>query len=512
MIIRLLPRRPAAGGRKETPRAMTHCGCAPVRWDTGPEYFSRRMESAVNNDNNSARLRGLLESESSDAREIIGCLFDEGTFAELGGFVRRELTETDRLFGGGESDFEPVITGYGSVNGKLTYAFVQDASRMKGALTSAHAKKICDLMYKALGRGAPVIGVFASNGAVVTEGVAALSGYGQIIRAASDCKGRIPLIAVIDGVCASAAAAAAGIFDFTVITDKGSVYVVPPFLLKARFGDTESGTAKAAYERGAADMICPDRAGAAEAARKLISLLPSSADDDAVDVTGDDINRLTPEIADMDPASLDVKDVIKTIADNGCFIELRSGFSPEIVTGLAVLNGRTVGVAANQPSLGGRITPSGADKAAELIDFCDSFGLPLLTLTDVPGFDLSDDSEKSGFASALARLGYAYATSSSPKVTAVIGPSYGGGYVLMGSKALGADICLALEGASIAPLSPDAAAELLRGDKPKDELKRLYAENVSSPLCAARYGEIDEIVVPEELRQRIISAFETLCD
>ena len=466
----------------------------------------------MNIDNNSAQLREKLENESSDAREMIGYLFDEGTFAELGGFVRRELTETDKLFGGAESEFEPVITGYGSVGGRLVYAFVQDASRMKGALTSAHAKKICDLMYKALNRGAPVVGVFASNGAVVTEGVAALAGYGQIIRAASDCKGEIPLIAVIDGVCASTAAAAAGIFDFTVITEKGSMYVVPPFLLKPRFGDEDSGTAKAAYERGEADVLCPDRAGAADAVRRLVSLLPSNAGETAVDVSEDDMNRLTPEIAGIDPGSADVRDIIKSLADCGGFTELKSGYAPDMVTGFIVLNGRTAGVVANQPDHGGRITPAGARKAADIIDICDSFRLPLLTLTSAPGFDISDGSEKNGFAEALASLGYAYATSSSPKVTAVIGPAYGGGYVLMGSKALGADVCLALENARIAPLSTEAAAELIKDGRPKDETKKLYDDAVSSPLSAARNGEIDEIVAAEELRQRVISAFEMLCD
>ena len=462
----------------------------------------------------SAQLREQLENESSAARKLISELFDDGTFAEIGAYIRKERTETDKIFGADyECEFEPVITGYGSVGGKLVYAFIQDESRIKGALTSAHAKKICDLMYAALKRGAPVVGVFASNGSVVTEGSAALSGYGQLIRAYSDCKGEIPLIAVIDGVCASTAAAAAGISDIVAVTGKGSLYVVPPFLMKSKNPGTKAGCAEFAAGTGAADLLYDDAAQAFSGIRDLISVLPSFSGDEAVDAPEDDLNRLTPEIAGMDPASLDIRDVIKAVADNGKYIEIGERYAPDMVAALAVIAGRTIGIVGNQPCAGGgRITPKGAEKASRIIDFCSSFDIPLLTLADTLGFDISENSEKEGFAQSLSALGYSYAVSSSSKVTAVIGPAYGGGYVLMGSKSIGADICIALDSAKIAPLAPDAAAEFLKGDKPADELKKLYDENIASPLCAARNGDIDEIVSTEELRQRIISAFEMLCD
>lgn len=467
----------------------------------------------MKNDKNSAQLREQLENESSPARDLISGLFDERTFTELGAFIRREPTEADKIFGTpDEGDFESVICGYGAVDGRLVYAFAQDGTKMKGALTSAHAKKITDLLDKALQSGAPVVGIFSSNGAVVTEGVAGMAGYGAIIRSFSECKGEIPLISIIDGVCASTAAAIASISDVVAITDKGSLYVAPPFILKDRFSDKSAGSADFAAETGQADIRVKTSAEAAESVRTLLAKLPSNSGEVAVDASDDDLNRLTPEISSMNPDNLDIYDVIKAVSDEGFFFELGGGYAPELVSGIASLGGRSVGVVANQPKVnGGRITPKAAEKASRLIDLCDSFNLPILTLVDTLGFDISDESERYGFSQPLGLLGFSYSTASVPLVTIVIGPAYGGTYVLMGSKSLGADVCYALDTARIAPLAPAAAAEFLKGDMSKDEAKKLYGEKIASPLAAARAGDIDDIIAAEELRQHIISAFEMLC-
>jgi acetyl-CoA carboxylase carboxyltransferase component len=467
----------------------------------------------VKNDKNSAQLRKQLENESSPARDFISGLFDERTFTELGAYIRRVPNEADKLFGTpDEGDFESVICGYGAVEGRLVYAFAQDSTKMKGALTSAHAKKITDLLDKALQSGAPVVGVFSSNGAVVTEGVAGMAGYGAIIRRFTECKGEIPLISIVDGVCASTAAAIASISDVTAITDKGSLYVAPPFILKERYSDNSAGSADFAAETGQADIRVKSSAEAAETVRTLLTKLPSNSGEVAVDVSDDDLNRLTPEISSLNPDSLDIHDVIKAVSDEGFFFELGAGYAPELVSGIISLGGRSVGVVANQPEVnGGRITPKAAEKASKLIDLCDSFNIPILTLVDTLGFDISGEAEKYGFSQSLGLLGFSYSSASVPLVTVVIGPAYGGAYVLMGSKSLGADVCYALDTARIAPLAPDAAAEFLKGEMSKDEAKKIYGEKIASPLAAAKAGDIDDIIAAEELRQHIISAFEMLC-
>lgn len=468
----------------------------------------------MKNDKNSVQLREQLENESSPARNLISGLFDERTFTELGAYIRREPSKADKLFGTpDEGDFESVICGYGSVDGRLVYAFAQDSTKMKGALTSAHAKKITDLLDKALQSGAPVVGIFSSNGAVVTEGVAGLAGYGAIIRRFTECKGEIPIISIIDGVCASTAAAIASISDVVAITDNGSLYVAPPFILKERYSDNSAGSADFAAETGQADIRVKTSDEAVVAVRTLLEKLPANNGELAIDAFDDDLNRLTPEIADLDPDNLDINEVIKAVSDNGFFFELGAGYALELVSGLISLAGRTVGVVANQPKVnGGRITPKAAEKASKLVNLCDSFNIPILTLVDTLGFDISDEAEKNGFAQSLGVLGFSYSSALVPLVTVVVGPAYGGAYVLMGSKSLGADVCYALDTARIAPLAPAAAAEFLKGDMPKDDAEKLYNEMIASPLAAAKAGDIDDIIAPEELRQHIISAFEMLCN
>lgn len=460
----------------------------------------------------SSELRGQLTGEASPARERIAQLFDSGTFVELGAFVKRAQNENDKLFGAKDdgSEFESVICGYGAVDGRLTFAFAQDESKMKGALTSAHAKKICDILDRAFKCGAPVVGMYASSGAVLTEGTAALAGYGKILGKLALCRGIIPVVSVICGVCAGSAAAIAAMGDIMIATNKSSLYVNPPFILKAKFKDSDAGTASKGEANGIIDICASDDADAMAKTRELLRHLPSSSDDEtACDATNDDMNRQTPEAADM--VAGDVKALIKTVSDESFFIETGETCAPELVSGFIQLAGMTVGVVANQPTVKeGRLTPIAADKASKFIGICDSFNIPLLTLVNTAGFDVTDDSENAPYASSLANLAESYALSESPKVTVVAGSAYGGAFTFMGSKSLGTDVNFALDSAKISVMPADAALQFVSDGKNKAEFEASWYENMESPLSAAREGEIDDIIATEELRQRVIAAFEML--
>lgn len=450
-----------------------------------------------------ARLHELRQSERGKAGDIIGALFDEGTFAELGTFMKR-----------GEGDFEPVITGYGAIDERLVYAFIEDGTREKGAFGEGSAKKICALIDSAQKNKAPVVGVFDSAGAKIDEGVGALGGYGSVIRKLSEAKNVIPRIALINGVCSGAAAIAARMFDIVIaVKDKASIYINPPFLLGGKKTDSSI--------TGTTDIIADDIYDAAVKSRCLLSMLSSCCRQEIPRAeTNDDPNRQTPELLEIvSGGKYNVKDAIASIADNGEFTELGEFYATALVTGFIRLNGSAAGVAANNPaSDGGALTPAAAAKAAKFVRLCDGLGIPLLTLTDTTGYDCTQVSEDAPYASVLASLSEAYATADCPRVTVVLGHAYGSAFTIMGSKSLGTDIAFALESADISVMPPESAVQLLYGDKIKKSndpektragfLSEYKAE--SSPLAAARDGDIDDIIEYGELRQRIISAFEML--
>ncbi len=461
-----------------------------------------------------AELRAIAAGETSAAKERIRLLFDEGTFAETGAYAHRIAAE----FGGAENELEGVITGYGAIDGRLVFAFVQDFSRMKGAVGAMQAKKIADLYDLAIKNGAPIIGVFDSAGAYIMEGVEALAGYGKIMKKVSDASGVIPQIAVIAGNCGGAMTTVASMFDFVIGAEGASFYVNPPFITAELDKKAELGSVKSAAASGQMHAVCASDAEAMAYARRLLSYIPqNNADGTAYAATGDEINRLTPNVEAIVAAEgYQMADVISAISDDAAFLELSAEYAKSMLTGFVTLNGMVVGVVANNPAeKNGRITVCAAKKAARFVSFCDCFKVPLLTLVDTEGYDTSVDAEKAQYGAALAKLASAYASSDMAKVTVVLGKAFGAAYVLMGSKAIGADIALACENAKISAMPTASAVAFAWNDKVLDNAKRGEVEAewdavMASPVVAAKSGEIDDIISLDELRQRASAAFEML--
>ena len=422
--------------------------------------------------------------------ERISALFDAGTFVELGALVKRE------------GDYDGVICGYGAVNGKLAYAFLQDDTRNKGAFDSLGAKKIHWLYEMAVSNSAPVIGVFNSVGAVIYDGTDAMSAYGTLLSEIGNASGVVTQIAVVTGVCSGLMAAAAALMDFTVLAkDNASLYVVSPFL-----AGKETGTADSVSSEGLASKICENETEAFAFARQLTAMLPSHNSDCGSDATGDDCNR------EIDPAGKTGADLIREIADNADFTPLFDGYAAEMITGFAYVGGILTGIIANDPSVkGGALTPAGARKAAKMVRYCDAFRIPILTLTDSTGAEIDKAHESAPFAADLARLAKAYATAVTPKVTVYVGKAFAAGFVLMGSRALGADVVLALPSATFGILSPEASVAFVEQDRlnsgeSREELVRNWTEQQAGAGVAASHGDIDDIIEPVQLRQRICSA------
>ena len=461
-----------------------------------------------------SELRMAVTDEASAARERIRALFDEGTFSETGAFAHRIASE----LGGDGCEFEGVITGFGAVDGRLVFAFVQDPSRMKGALGAVHAKKICELYDLAIRNGAPVIGVFDSAGAFVMEGVEALAGYGKIMKKVSEASGVIPQIAVIAGVCGGAAATIASMFDIVIGAEKtGSFYVNPPFITNNLEKGAELGKISTAAKEGAVQVVSEDDTSALVFVRTLLSYIPqNSADGTAYSSSNDEINRLVDVDSIISADKYSMADVIGTVSDDAKFLELGAEFAKSMLTGFVTLNGMVAGVVANQPAVdGGKITADAAKKAARFVSFCDCFDIPVLTLVDTEGYEVSAEAEKANYGAALAKLASAYAASENAKVTVVLGKAYGAAYTIMGSKSIGADISLALDSAKISAMPTASAVAFAWNDKVTDNAKRGAVEAewdsvMASPVAAAKAGEIDDIISSDELRQRVSAAFEML--
>ena len=453
-----------------------------------------------------ADLRDLLGADSA-ARAIIDGLFDNGTFAEIGSYVRRVTTAADN--GVGASEFEGVITGYGAIDGRLTFAFVQDASRMKGAFGEAHAKKICALYDLAMKAGAPVIGVFDSNGAKVEEGVAAVAAYSKVMKKAADASGYIPQIALVNGVCAGSAAAFAAMFDFVVAKKDSSMFVTAPFLL----GGKSAGICGAA-KNGSVDVLCENADELTAKAKALLSYLPQNAEDSAFGDSEDDINRITPELDGV--LGTDTVATIASVADFGKFFEVCADYASEMICGFAFIGGISCGIVANNCKVkNGAITTDAADKASGFVNLCGSYGIPVVTLVDSVGIEATAENENAGYSSSLASLAYSYAQAPTALITVIVGKAYGVAATVFGSKSIGADVVYATDNASISAMAPEAAVQFLYADKlsagaDRAALVAEYKEKVSSPVEAAKLGEVDDIVVPEELRQRIIAAVEMM--
>lgn len=413
--------------------------------------------------------------------------FDAATFVELNAHMRRP-SDADAT--------EGVVCGYGALDGRLVFAFAQDASAMKGALDGRHADKIAALYAKAMTVGAPVVGFFDCAGAVVFEGAAALSGYGKLLATVTSASGVIPQIAVIDGVCAGTMAAVAALFDFTVVSGESKLYVGSP----TQLGEAVA-TADYAMENGNAALQAESKEAAAATARTLISYLPDHCKSGVPVLAGDDANRAV-ALADRTDAAT----ALSAVVDAGSLLSLNEGIAPSVKTGLARMGGAPVAVLAAD----GELTVAALSKMRKLISFADSFGMPVVSLVNCTGVATSAEDEPR-LAAALADLAHVLAKSCAPRVTAIVGAAIGAGFLFGGAKELGADLVLALPKAEISALTAPAAVAFLWNDRitaetSRADLEQEWEETNATPESAASTGAIDDIVAPAELRARLIAA------
>lgn len=432
-----------------------------------------------------------MEKGTTMGSQKIAALFDAGTFVETGAYVKRD------------GELTGVVCGYGAIGGKLVYAFSQDSDRKKGAFDARQAEKITSLYRLAMKNGAPVVGMFDSAGAVVCDGASAMSAYGKLLKVVSDASGVIPQIALISGICSGMSATVAAMFDLMItVKEQSQLFVNAPFIV-----GKEVGTVEAVAKNGLSSIEAENEAEAMKTVQKLIAMLPSNnAEDVVIEEITDDINRtLTADMAGG-------KARIEAISDMGEFTEIGAAYAEEMLTGLIRVGGVICGVVANDASKNnGAITVEGAKKAAKLISFCDSFSIPVLTLVDSVGVEVSKEAENAPLAAQLGKLAMSYATSGNAKVTVVCGKAYGAAFTLMGSKALGADMVYALPTSEISVMDPAAAVAFLWNDRITENVTRAsleseWKEQYATPEAAAADGSIDDVIDPVQLRQRICAA------
>ena len=476
-----------------------------------------------------ARMERQHAAGKLTARERIDLLLDPGTFVEMDRFKTHRCTD----FGMAEKKYlgDGVVTGYGRVEGRQVFVFAQDFTVFGGSLSGAHAEKICKVMDMATKVGAPVIGLNDSGGARIQEGVASLAGYADIFLRNTMASGVVPQISAILGPCAGGAVYSPAITDFVLMAKKTSyMFITGPDVVKTVTHEEVTkeelgGAVTHAQKSGVAHLVADDEIGVMRSIRELLSFVPSNnAEDPPIVETDDPADREDPGLADIVPTNpnrpYDIKEIIRRVVDDGHFFEVQEHYAQNMVIGFARFGGRSVGVVANQPMvLAGCLDIGASVKAARFVRFCDAFNIPLVTLVDVPGFLPGTDQEWGGIITHGAKLLYAFAEATVPKVTLITRKAYGGAYDVMASKHILADVNLAYPTAEIAVMGPDGAVnivfrnELAEADDPvakKAELVAEYRERFANPYRAAELGYIDEIIRPEETRGRIITALEML--
>lgn len=475
------------------------------------------------------RIRKQHESGKMTARERIELLLDKGSFVEIDAFVKHRCSE----FGMESIDTpaEGVVTGYGTIESRLVYIYAQDFTVVGGSLGEMHAKKICKVLDLALKMGAPAIGINDSGGARIQEGVDALSGYGNIFYRNTIASGVIPQISVIMGPCAGGAVYSPALTDFVFMVDKTSqMFITGPQVIKTVTGEEVSaedlgGAMTHNRVSGVAHFISPDEKSCMEDIKKLLSFLPSNNMETAPHLQcGDDPNRMEEALNSIVPENpnkpYDIADIIRVIADGGDYMEVQSCYAQNIITAYARINGASVGIIANQPRiLAGCLDINASDKAARFIRTCDAFNIPLLNIVDVPGFLPGTNQEYGGIIRHGAKMLYAYSEATVPKVTLVVRKAYGGAYLAMCSKDLGADAVFAWPSAEIAVMGPDGAANIIfkkdieNAEDPiaaRQQKIQEYKDKFATPYIAAARGFVDAVIEPSETRPRLAGAFEML--
>ncbi|MFO7611405.1 MAG: carboxyl transferase domain-containing protein, partial [Clostridia bacterium] len=463
------------------------------------------------------------------ARERLSALFDEGSFVEIDAFVETRCID----FGMQERKMpgDGVVTGYGNVNGRLIFASAQDFTVIGGSLGEMHAKKITKILDMAMKMGAPVVSINDSGGARIHEGIDALSGFGDIFYRNTLASGVIPQISVIMGPCAGGAVYSPAITDFILMVDETSqLFITGPSVIKAVTGEDVSmqdlGGAKVHTEKsGNAHFRFANEEDCIAGLKKLISYLPDNNLSGAPGIESNDgPERLCPRIYEIMPGSINagynVKDIVREVVDDGEFMEIQADYAKNIVIGLAGINGRTVGIVANNPAyLAGSLDVNSSDKAARFIRFCDSFNIPLVSFTDVPGYFPGVEQEYNGIIRHGAKLLFAFSEATVPKINVIMRKAYGGAYIAMNSKHLGADAVYAWPTAEIAVMGAEGAANIIfkndiaESSDPiafrKEKIEE-YREKFSNPYVAASKGYVDDVIDPAATRTYIASALEML--
>ncbi|MFP4212877.1 MAG: acyl-CoA carboxylase subunit beta [Desulfohalobiaceae bacterium] len=465
------------------------------------------------------------------ARERLDLLLDQGSFKELDKFVHHRRTELgmDKQHTPGDG----VVTGYGTIQGRLVYVFAQDFTVMGGTLGEMHAKKISRVQDMALKTGAPLIGINDSGGARIQEGVAALSGYGNIFFRNTLASGVIPQLSVIMGPCAGGAVYSPALTDFIFMVEGTSqMFITGPQVIKAVTGEEVSaedlGGGRTQNEvSGVAHFLAPDEEQCLQQVQELLGYLPANnLQDPPRWESTDDPNRLCPALEGIIPESpnqaYDMLDVVRELVDEGQFMQVQAYFARNMLTLFARLNGKSVGIIANQPNhLAGCLDINASDKAARFIRFCDAFNIPILTLMDIPGFLPGTNQEFGGIIRHGAKMLYAYSEATVPKLTLVTRKGYGGGFLAMCSQELGADLVYAWPAAEIAVMGPEGAANIIyrreieaatEPDKMRLEKIEEYRREFANPYRAGELGYVADVLRPSESRQVLISGLEMLED
>ncbi|HEX9012760.1 MAG TPA: acyl-CoA carboxylase subunit beta [Anaerolineaceae bacterium] len=463
------------------------------------------------------------------ARERIAAFLDPGTFVEIGRYA------THRAVGFGIENSHPysdgVVTGWGKVDGRPVYLYAQDFTVLGGSVGEAHGRKIARIMDLAIENGAPLVGLNDSGGARIQEGVDSLAAYGEIFLRNTRASGVIPQISVILGPCAGGAVYSPAITDFVFMVEKTAyMFITGPEVVRTVTHEevdfeTLGGAGVHQSRSGVAHFTAPDEDLLLRQVRLLLSYLPSNNLAAAPAFPSrDESARLTPELEEIIPSDpqrpYDIRLVIESLVDESEFMEVQAGFAANLVVGFARLGGSTVGLVANQPSiLAGVLDIDAADKGARFIRFCDAFHIPLVTLVDTPGFLPGTDQEHGGVIRHGAKMIYAYAEASVPKIALILRKAYGGAYIVMSSKHLGGDINLALPGAEIAVMGPEGAVqivfrkELSASPDPaaaQADLIRRYREELATPYVAAARGYLDDVIPADQARVALVSALASL--
>ncbi|MGM0574654.1 MAG: acyl-CoA carboxylase subunit beta [Myxococcota bacterium] len=463
------------------------------------------------------------------ARERVELLLDPGSFYEIDKLVKHQCRdfgmENKRIPGDG------VVTGYGRIDGRKVFLFAQDFTVFGGSLSGAYARKICKVMDLAMESGAPVIGLNDSGGARIQEGVVSLAGYAEIFTRNTLASGVIPQISAILGPCAGGAVYSPALTDFIIMAQETSyMFITGPEVIKTVTHEDvtkeELGGARTHSSRsGVAHFAAPDEKAALATIRRLLSYMPDNnmspppriACSDPIDRCDEALATLVPEEPNR---PYDMADLIEKVVDEGSFFEVQPDFAKNMIVGFGRFDGRSVGLVANQPSvLAGCLDINASVKAARFVRFCDSFNIPVVTFVDVPGFLPGTDQEFGGIIKHGAKLLYAYAEATVPKITIITRKAYGGAYDVMGSKHVRADINLAYPTAEVAVMGPDGAVNIIfrkqiqEAEDPDAEKARLvaeYRETFANPFKVAELGYIDDVIKPEETRPRVCGALEML--